>query len=226
MNTTSSTAITNQTAPRTDSRRIPLGVKIAFTGFMAILVPVYWASYGPTNFLYFCDAALFLTLAAIWTGHPLPASMAAVGILLPQLVWVVDFACGCAGCHPIGLATYMFDPKIKLFARSLSLFHGWLPFLLIYLVSRLGYDRRALAGWTLLATSLMLTSYFFLPPPTPASVHSSIPVNIDYVFGFSDTEPQHWMNPHLWVTTLILAMPLCLYLPTHFLLRRLAPKAA
>ena len=47
---------------------------------MAVLVPVYWYYYGPTNFLYFCDVALFLTLAGIWLESPLLISMCAVGI--------------------------------------------------------------------------------------------------------------------------------------------------
>ncbi len=54
-----------QSAART--HRVPLAVKLGFTAFMAVLVPVYWLNYGPTNFLYFCDVALFLTLAAVWT---------------------------------------------------------------------------------------------------------------------------------------------------------------
>ncbi len=45
---------------------MPLGPKLAYTAFMAILIPVYWHDYGPTNFLYFCDMALILTLVAIW----------------------------------------------------------------------------------------------------------------------------------------------------------------
>ncbi len=49
------------------ARRIPLAVKLAFTGFTAVLVPFYWITYGPTNFLYYCDVALLLTLAAVWT---------------------------------------------------------------------------------------------------------------------------------------------------------------
>ena len=55
---------------------------------MAVLVPVYWYYYGPTNFLYFCDVALFLTLAGLWLESPLLISMCAVGILLPQMLWV------------------------------------------------------------------------------------------------------------------------------------------
>src|SRR5262249_15633145 len=36
---------------------IPLWIKLAYTAFMAVLIPVYLKNYGPTNFLYFCDVA-------------------------------------------------------------------------------------------------------------------------------------------------------------------------
>ena len=70
---------------------MPLWLKLAYTAFMAVLVPVYWHYYGPTNFLYFCDVALILTLVGIWLESPLLISMCAVGILAPQALWVVDF---------------------------------------------------------------------------------------------------------------------------------------
>ncbi len=44
------------------------------------------------------------------------------------------------------MTDYMFKHENSLFLRGLSLFHGWLPFLLVYLVWQLGYDRRALPG--------------------------------------------------------------------------------
>src|SRR5262245_57426001 len=71
--------------------RLPLWLKLAYTGFLAILVPVYWRDYGPTNFLYFCDVALFFTLAALWLESPLLASAPLIGIFLPQMLWVADF---------------------------------------------------------------------------------------------------------------------------------------
>src|SRR6266699_5703531 len=127
--------------------RIPMALKLAFTGFMAVLVPVYLHNYGATNFLYFCDTALLLTLISIWTENSLPVSMAAVGILIPQFFWCVDFVCQLLGFRLTGLTSYMFDSHRSLFLRGLSLFHGWLPFLLVYLVLRLGYDRRAFKAW-------------------------------------------------------------------------------
>ncbi len=129
--------------------RVPLGVKLAYTAFVAVLVPVYWHYYGPTNFLYFCDVALILTLIAIWPENALLISMccrrhsrAAGG--------VGDRFCRsiAAGISLTGMTDYMFDPTHSLFLRLLSLFHGWLPFLLVYLVWKIGYDRRALWAWT------------------------------------------------------------------------------
>src|SRR4051812_47998742 len=151
-------------------RRLPLGCKLLLTAFVAVLVPYYWATYGPTNFLYFCDMALLITLIAIWMESPLLASMPAVGILLPQALWCIDFLCVLVGLRVIGLTDYMFNPDLSFVARGLSFFHFWLPFVLLWLVWRLGYDRRALLGWTGLAWVLMLISFFLLPaPPPPAA---------------------------------------------------------
>ena len=61
------------------ARRIPLWLKLAYTVFMAVLVPIYLRNYGPTNFLYFCDVALIITLVGIWIESPLLVSMCAVG---------------------------------------------------------------------------------------------------------------------------------------------------
>ena len=35
------------------TRLIPLWIKLLYTAFMAVLIPVYLHHYGPTNFLYF-----------------------------------------------------------------------------------------------------------------------------------------------------------------------------
>ena len=175
------------------SNRVPLWLKFAYTAFMIVLVPVYWHYYGPTNFLYFCDVALFLTLAGLWLDSPLLISMCAVGILAPQALWVLDFVLNIFGVSLIGMTDYMFKHENSLFLRGLSLFHGWLPFLLAYLVWQLGYDRRGLPAWTVLAWALILVCFFFMPPPIPNA--GLTPVNINYVWGPSDTAAQTWVSP-------------------------------
>ena len=54
------------------AQRIPLWLKIAYTAFLAVMIPVYWVNYGPTNFLYFCDVALLLTLIGMWRENANP----------------------------------------------------------------------------------------------------------------------------------------------------------
>jgi hypothetical protein len=210
-------------AKTTSDHRIPLWLKMAYTAFMAVLVPAYWSFYGPTNFLYFCDVALFVTLAALWTESALLAGMAAVGIIVPQFVWVADFACGMFGVKLLGMTEYMFNSSSPLFTRGLSLFHGWLPFLLLYLVAKLGYDRRALRSWTILAYALVVVCYFWMPaPPAPMS-NPALPVNINYVYGLSDSEPQHWMAPEAWVLLLAVVLFTAFFVPAHFILKKFFP---
>jgi len=203
--------------------RIPLLVKLAFTAYMAVLVPVYWHYYGPTNFLYFCDVAMILTLLAIWPENALLISMCAVGILVPQAIWVFDFLVTAAGHPLLQMTTYMFDASHSLLLRLLSLFHGWLPFLLVYLVWKTGYDRRALPSWTALAWVLLLISFFLMPPPAPDP--GLTPVNINYVFGMSDNAAQTYVRPAVWFAGLMIGLPLFAFYPAHLLLMRFAPKA-
>jgi hypothetical protein len=199
---------------------VPGWLKWAFTAFMAVLVPVYWANYGPANFLYFCDAALFLTLFAVWRDDALAASMAAVGILIPQVFWCLDFGLELAGLHLTRMTGYMFDLKRPLFLRLLSLFHGWLPILVVYLVWKLRYDRRALAAWTALAWALCLVAYFFLPAAGAPQRFPSMPRNIDYVFGTDDEKPQTLMAPGLYLVLWMLGLFVAFFLPAHLLLKK------
>jgi hypothetical protein len=197
-----------------------MAVKIIYTAFMAVLVPYYWKEYGPTNFLYFCDVALFFTLAAVWTEMPIFAAMPTVGILLPQALWCVDFFCSAAGIKFVGMTAYMFNAEISLFARGLSFFHFWLPFFLVYLVWRLGYDRRALVAWAIVAWTLLTVCYLFMPAPPAPEGMSWMPVNINYVYGLSDDKPQAWMPQAAWLACLFIGLPLLVYLPTHLVLKK------
>jgi hypothetical protein len=205
------------------SGHLPLWLKLAYSAFMAVLVPVYWYYYGPTNFLYFCDTALLLTLIGIWIESPLLMSMCAVGILAPQAVWVIDFLANLLGLPLTGMTDYMFNPNTSLFLRGLSLFHGWLPFLLVYLVWKLGYDRRAFVAWTVLAWVLLVICFFFMPPPRPDP--GLTPVNINYVWGMNDNAAQTWVAPWVWFAGLMIGLPALLFAPVHFLLARTMPPA-
>lgn len=217
----SSVDLSHSQSTESTARTIPLWLKLAYTLFVSVLVPYYWIAYGPTNFLFFCDIALFLTLAALWLESRLLASMAGVGILMPQALWMADFLGSAIGIPLTGMTGYMFDAKYSLFVRGLSFFHFWLPILLVWMIWRLGYDRRALSSWTSLAWLVLMICYFLMPaPPAPAD-NPDLIVNINYVYGFSDKEPQSWMPPLAWFATLLVALPTLIYLPTHFILGKL-----
>ena len=201
--------------------KIPLAAKVAGAAFLAVLVPIYLRTYGPANFLWFCDAALLLTVAGMWWESPRLISMCAVGILLPQCLWLVDFGGNLLGFHMLGLTGYMFDRQLPLFTRGLSLFHGWLPLLLVWLLPRLGYDKRALPAWTCLAAVLVFICYFFTPPAGARPADPNTPVNLNCLYGFNDRRPQTWMNQNRYVVLWFSALWFAAFLPVHLVLRRL-----
>jgi hypothetical protein len=187
---------------------LPRWLKLAYTAYMLILVPAYWQHYGPGNFLWFCDVALFLGLAALWLEEPLLASMAAISILVPELVWTADLVASLLGRRLIGMTDYMFDPAIPPLVRGLTLFHLWLPVVLIAILARLGYDRRALRLQLALGTVVMMAAFVLTGPE----------VNINRV---------HQIGRFTGVRALGLALvivPLLSYLPAHLLLRACLPK--
>ena len=108
--------------------QIHLGIKLAYTLCLLVLVPVYWAHYGPKNFLWFSDIALLTTGAALWLESPLLASMMMLAVLLPELAWNLDFFGRLLTGRPMfGMSAYMFDADTPRYLRALSLFHVPLP---------------------------------------------------------------------------------------------------
>lgn len=189
----------------------PSWIKIPYTVFVGLLIPVYWVAHGPANFLWFSDIALFGALVALWLEHRLLASMMALAVLLPEIAWNVGFFGKLlTGIEVTGLAAYMFDPAIPLFVRALSLFHVFLPPLLVFMVYCLGYDGRALRAQTLLAWVLLPLSALVATPEN----------NVNWTLGFGEHVPQPWMPGWLWVLVLMAGFPLAVYLPTHWLLAR------
>jgi hypothetical protein len=195
-----------------DRRPIPLAVKLAYTAFVTVLVHYYLDFYGPANFLWICDIALLLTVAALWLENRFLTSMQLVAVLLPSLVWLADFLFRLLTGHFLTRWThYMFRSDIPLTIRALSLYHAWLPFLLLWLVGRNGYDRRGWIAQTLL-TWVVLPVCFVFTDPVRA---------INGVFGPSGEHPQRWVAPSLWLGLMMFVYPLGVYLPTRFTLRGL-----
>ncbi len=186
--------------------RIPLSIKLVFTLFMCVLVPIYWHHYGPANFLWASDIALFAVFISVWLEKPLLNSMMAIGVLPFELLWIADFL---SGAQLLGGTEYMFDDSRPLYLRALSLFHFALPPFVVFLLFRLGYDRRALVAQTLLAWIVLPLSYLITDPAE----------NINFVLGFGD-RPQSLMSPLLYLALGMALLPAAIFLPLHLILRR------
>ena len=189
---------------------IPLWLKIAWTVMVCVIVPLYWRNYGPANLLWFSDIALILTTVALWTENRLIASMMAVAVLVPEIVWNISYFGRLLTGYPFaGIAGYMWDTGSPLFMRGLSLFHIVLPVVLVWLVWRLGYDWRAFPAMVIMAWMVLVTSYFV----------STASANLNWVFGIGT--PQKWMHPLAWLGLLMIMIPAAVYVPTHLILRAL-----
>jgi len=206
-------------------RKMPVSrwLKIGLSLFVLIHVPVNWAQYGPMGMLWLCNIALLLTLAAVWLESPLLTGMAAVGVLIIQFLWLGGLLGGLAGFGFSESLSYLINPRISLLARWLSLYHGWLPFVLLFLLHRLGYDRRALVCYLPLAAIIYVLSFWLAPPvPTPVN-RNSLPVTVNFVHGPDYHTRQSWMPPGCWLVTVMLVSSLGLFLPTHLALHRIFP---
>jgi hypothetical protein len=197
----------NSTAISGSSDAAPLWLKLAFGGFVAVMVPVYWRQYGPQNFLWLSDLALFATAASVITRRHWPAGMAAVGVLPLELAWTVDFI---AGGKPLGLAAYMFDPAKPLYLRALSLFHLAIPPTLLWLLHRLGYDRRSFVRQTAFSLLLLPATWLLTAPEE----------NVNWVYG-PGTQPQRAVPPLAYLAMEMAILPALVFWPTHLVLKRL-----
>lgn len=196
---------------RNFSRNLPLWLKLSYTGFVLLLVPVYWVELGATNFLWGSDIALLVMVFGLWRESRFLVSMMAVGVLLPELAWNLDYLTHLiAGRDVFGInaTSYMFSSDKSLLVRWLSLFHILLPVILIYSLIRLGYDTRALLAQVVLCWLVLPTTYLFTDPTK----------NINWVFGITEV-PQNWMPEVVYLLLLMLLFPLVIFLPTHLLLK-------
>lgn len=188
---------------------VPLWLKLCYTLFLLVLVPVYWVKYKPANFLWFSDIALFSIGIALWVESRMLVSMIAVGVLGLELVWNVDYFGRIIRGKPIlGLSDYMFDESKTLFLRGLSLFHVFLPAIVIWLLMEWGYNPDAVYWQTILTWVVLPVVYLFTDPRE----------NINWVFG-PGNNPQTKIPKALYFWIMMVFYPVFIFLPSHFLLK-------
>lgn len=188
--------------------RVPLWLKVSYTLLVGIVVPIYWIELGPSNFLWFSDIALIVMVPALWLESRFLSSTMAVGVLALEIAWFVDFL---TGGNLLQIAAYMFaegDPPMHI--RILSgAFHLALPPVIVFMLTRFGYDPRALPAQCLLAAAILPITFFTTDPSE----------NINWVFG--PAAPQALLPPVWYLPLLYLAFVGVFYLPSHFIFKKI-----
>ena len=169
---------------------IPLWFKLSYLVFVVALVPAYTLEHGLVNFLWFSNVALLGGLLAAWMESRRLASMMAVAVALLEMGWIFDFLLSLAlgGPTPLGIVDYMYDPDIARHVRLLSLYHLLLPFVLFWMVWRLGYDREAWEVWVFVGCAILLLSFWLSTPER----------NINWGWG-PGGQAQEWTSPYVWL---------------------------
>ncbi len=185
--------------------------KIAYTAFVLLVVAIWWRHYSWRNFLWFSDIAFIGAVPALWLQSSALASVLAVAVLVPEILWNGDFLARMVLRRRItGLTDYMFEPERPRLLRGLSLFHVPLPLVLLWMVREYGYDGRVgLAGAVLLAAVVLPWSRAVSTPER----------NINWTHGFGARRSS--LSPASYVTLLFLAFVAFVFVPTHALLQAL-----
>ncbi len=186
---------------------MPLWLKIGWTMWLFVWAPLYWRQYGVQNFLFFCDIGNVLIGIGLWLESRLIFSWVACGLLLFQTAYTIDLAGALLmGGHCFGFTDYMFDSHLSLAIRLLSLFHVATPPLLLWAIWRLGYDPRGWRIQTLMTWIVVPLNYFWRSEQ-----------NVNWARGLFFRE-QHTMPGAVYLLGYLVAVPLCVYLPTHLFL--------
>ncbi len=188
-----------------ESRAIPLGAKLGFTAWMLFWVPVILWAYGPQNFFWLCNMAQFLVLYGVWSQNRLVLSSQAGVMTLVGAGWTLDFLIGLPlGDSVTGFTSFMFDETNPLLARATSLYHVGLPPFLLWLVHRVGYDRRGPWLQCGIGAAGVTGGWLFTDPERNVNL-------VHRVFGME----QVWMPEPLFVAFLVLLYPLIIFFPGH-----------
>ena len=187
---------------------IPLWLKVAWTAWILVWIPVYYHEYGAQNFLFYCDIGNVLITLALWIESRLIFSWQAVGLLVFQTLYTLDLLGALiTGRHALGGTEYMFDPAIPILVRLLGLYHVAVPPLLLWAVHRLGYDRRGWILQTLMLWVLIPINFFWRPE-----------YNVNWARGLG--HEQHLVSPCLYLAAYLIVVPLVVYWPTNLVLSR------
>ena len=188
--------------------------KLAYTAFVVVVVAIWLRHYGWRNLLWFSDIALIGAVPALWLESSAIASVLAVAVLVPELLWNVDFGLRLLLRRRItGLTDYMFERERPRLLRAVSaLFHVPLPILLLWMLAEYGYDGEVgLAGAVVLAAVVLPWSRAVSTPER----------NINWTHGLGAVRTS--LPAQRYVLQLFVGFVLLVFMPTHLLLRAVFP---
>lgn len=193
-----------------------LAFKLGYTAFVLLVMALWWRHYTWRNFLWFSDIAFIGAVPALWLESAGLASVLAVAVLLPEILWNVDLAARLLTRRRVtGLTDYMFEPQRPRVLRALSLFHVPLPLVLLWMVREYGYDARVgLVGAIVLAAIVLPWSRVVSTPER----------NINWTHGLGAHRTR--LSPVAYVLLLYCGFVALVFVPTHLLLQALFPGPA
>jgi hypothetical protein len=199
-------------------QKIPLWFKMISTLLCGAVLLFNAIHYTWVDLLWFCDVAMILVIVGLWREDSLLLSLATLASIGPQFAWQLDYFYQLISGNPLfGFTDYMFAEDNPMINYIVSLFHIWMPVILIYSLYFVRYDGRAIKIQSGLSLLILLLSYCLTADMFgPAG-------NLNQVYGPSATAPQTWMHPWLWLVVIWLYTIVVIYVPTHVITARVFP---
>ena len=189
-----------------DPAEIPLWVKLVYTAFIAVWAPIYARHRGWANFMWFSDIGLIGTMIGLWLESALIISTMALAAIAGDLGW--DAIAAWRGVRRLvrgrgSGAVFINDAAVPRYVRLFSLFHIFLPLVLLWAVWVLGYDARALPVMIFFGWGVLIATYLWTNPRE----------NINCVFGVPP--PPKFVTPRTWLMVVMIDYLFIMWWPTH-----------
>ncbi len=174
-------------------------------------IAYYWIDAGmPVHLLWLCDIALPLVGLSLIINNRVILSSQVLGTLVIQLLWLIDFIPSLIFKTKLfGWTSYMFNPDHPSILKFLSLFHVFLPFLMIAALLQYSYDKRGLILQSIITAVVYIFSFIF----------TTVEDNTNWVLG-PFWKIQEMMNPIVYLLVFYI-LTLILYLCSHFVLLKI-----
>jgi hypothetical protein len=196
----------------------PGATNLAIVRWAALLwllawLPLYTWVWGWQNMLHICDIGVMVACLGLWFRQPLLISSQALLAPLVGLLWGLDVLWRLfTGHHLLGGTEYMWDAHYPLWIRLLSSFHLVLPFVLVWAIRMLGYDRRALALQTTIVAAVLIPSRLLSPQ-----------LNMNYAFQ-DPLLHRAWGPAPVHLAVILAGCMAIFFCPTHLVLMRAFPQ--